>query len=494
MKRIVKNFSNLIKKTIFKVEKKTNNNFKISNFNKYLITFIGLLFICLFYLLIPHLYEKNWVQSNIEKKLLNEFKINLSTSANISYRIFPAPHFLIKDSKIMVNDDKKHKSIAEIKNLKIFINQLKFFNKKKLYINKIIINGANFSLLKNDIELLTKFKKNKLSKKKIIINNSNIFFKDDFGEITAIIKINKIGLFFDNKRLMNLFKLSGEIFNIPFTFSFMKQFDDIETEEINFNAKSLKLNILNKSVKNKNKQFTGQNVISFLKSKINTKYKIQNGLIFLNSDNSKIDNLKLNYTGQLSINPFDLNLNINLESHKIPELLNISSILTELIKSKLLFNNNLSIKTSIVTNSNLKNEIFQNAKINFNIIDGKINLNNSRFVNDDIGSLVLSSSNLFLENNRLILNTDALIDIRNSDGLFSFLKTIKKSRKKIKSVFINLDYDYFSGQIKINSLNIDNKEVNAQFLNLIRDFDYTKLNNLNISRRFINQLLTNYDG
>ena len=38
MKAIVKNFNNLIKNTIFKVQNKTNDNFNISNFNKCLIT------------------------------------------------------------------------------------------------------------------------------------------------------------------------------------------------------------------------------------------------------------------------------------------------------------------------------------------------------------------------------------------------------------------------------------------------------------------------
>ena len=99
MKQIVKKFNNIVKKTIFKVQNKTINNFKISSFNKYLITFIGLLFLYIFYLLIPLLYDKTWVQNNIEKKLLNEFKMNVSTSADISYRILPAPHFLIKDSR-----------------------------------------------------------------------------------------------------------------------------------------------------------------------------------------------------------------------------------------------------------------------------------------------------------------------------------------------------------------------------------------------------------
>ena len=131
MKQIIKKFNNLVKRTIFKVENKTNNNFNISTFNKNLIFFVGLLFFYLFYLLIPLLYDKTWVQTNVESKLQNEFKINLSTSANISYRILPAPHFLIKDSKILVPDEGKQKSIAEIKDFKIFLNQRNFFDKKK---------------------------------------------------------------------------------------------------------------------------------------------------------------------------------------------------------------------------------------------------------------------------------------------------------------------------------------------------------------------------
>ena len=69
MKQIVKNFNNLIKKTIFKVKNKTNNKFIISNFNKFLITFISVLFLYIFYLLIPILYDKDWVKDNIENKL-----------------------------------------------------------------------------------------------------------------------------------------------------------------------------------------------------------------------------------------------------------------------------------------------------------------------------------------------------------------------------------------------------------------------------------------
>ena len=134
-------FNNLIQKTIFKVENKTNNKFKISSFNKYFITFIGLLFLYLFYLLIPLLYDKGWVQNVIENKILNEYKINLSTSANISYRILPAPHFLIKNSKIMLDSMKNQKSIADVKNLKIFLSQNNFFDKLRSNPSVFMLNS-----------------------------------------------------------------------------------------------------------------------------------------------------------------------------------------------------------------------------------------------------------------------------------------------------------------------------------------------------------------
>ena len=62
MKKIVKNFNNFITRTIFKVENKTNDKFHVSNLSKYIIAVIAALFVYIFYLSIPLLYDKNWVQ------------------------------------------------------------------------------------------------------------------------------------------------------------------------------------------------------------------------------------------------------------------------------------------------------------------------------------------------------------------------------------------------------------------------------------------------
>ncbi len=137
MKNIVKIFNNFIKRTIFKVENKTNDKFHVSNFSKYVIAAIVVLFIYIFYLSIPLLYDKNGVQNKIVNKLSDEFNINLSNSLDISYRILPKPHYLIKDTKI---------TLAEIKGLNVYISQNNFFNKDNIRISEVVIEEANFFL------------------------------------------------------------------------------------------------------------------------------------------------------------------------------------------------------------------------------------------------------------------------------------------------------------------------------------------------------------
>jgi len=494
MKQIVKKFNNLIKNTIFKVQNKTNNKSRISNFNKYLITFIGLLFLYIFYLLIPLLYDKSWIQKNIESKLLSEFKINISISADISYRILPAPHFLVKNSKILLNDTKSQKPIADVKNLKVFLSQNNFFNKEKMILKKLIIDNANFSLLRNELKIINDLSNKEFSSKKTKINNSNFFFKDNLGEIITIIKIKKANLFFDDKNKVNLFNLKGSVFGVPFTFDFTGKNQPVIKKEINLKIKSLMLSIFNESIIENNNSYTGKNSISFLKSKIKTKYNVKKKLITFMSSNSRFNNSKIDYIGELSINPFDLDLKIDLGNQKISQLFSFNTILKEFIKSELLFNDNLSLDLSILAQSNSLDEIFEKVIINFSIVNGRVNIDNTRLVNNDIGSLELGNSNLFLQNNKLFLNTNIFVDITNSDKLFSFLNTSKKSRKVIKNILINLDYDFFSKQIKFNKVKIDNKEVSDQFLNLLDDFKDNNFNNLIKSRRTINKLFNIYEG
>jgi len=483
MKKIVKIFNNFIKKTIFKVENKTNDKFHISNFSKYLIAIIAVLFVYIFYLLTPLLYDKNWVQNKIVTKLSAEFNISLSNSFDISYRILPKPHYLIKDSKT---------ALAEIKVLNVFISQNNFFNKERIEISEVVIEKANFSLLNDNLKMFYSYSENKFSKKKIKINDSKIFFKNNLNEVISIIKISNAFLIFDEENLFNLFDLKGEIFNIPFVFNYQNIINS--QKKIRIKAPDLKMEVVNEFFKKDEDSNSGINNISILSSTINTKYNIKDQIVVFQSDASRVYNSKIDYTGQLAINPFDLNLKINLYNYKISNLFTLNSILNEFIKSGLLFNENISVNTLINIKSTKKGEIFNEAKLKLRVLNGKINFDNSIFINNNIGLIEVSNSDLFLENDKLILTSSLSLDIKDIDGLFSFLNTSKKSRKDIKNIKLNIIYDFLSNQVELRNIKINDNDVSSQFKNIAEGFIDINSNNLTKSRKLLNELINLYAG
>ena len=483
MKQIVKNFNNLIKKTIFKVENKTNDKFHVSKFSKYLISAIVVLFIYIFYLSIPLLYDKNWIQNKIVTELGNEFNINLGNSFDFSYRILPKPHYLIRDSKT---------SLAEIKTLNVFISQNNFFNKDSIRINEVVIEEANFSLLSNDLKQLYRDSENKFSKKKIKINDSNVFFKNNLNEVISIIKISNAFLFFDEKNLFNLFDLKGEIFNIPFKLKYQNVLN--LQKQIEINAPDLKLKVINDFFKKDENLSSGISNISILSSSVNTKFNIKDQIAIFQSDGSRIYNSKIDYNGQLALNPFDLNLKINLYDYKISNLFTPNSIINEFIKSGLLFNENISVQTLVNIKSTKKDEIFNEAKLELRILNGKISFDKSVFINNNIGLMEISNSNLFLDNDKLFLSSSLSIDIKNIDKLYSFLNTSKNSRKNIRNIKLNIIYDFLSNQIELKNIKINDNDVSSQFNNIAEGFININSNNLTKSRNLLNELINLYDG
>ena len=494
MKQFVKKFNNLIKNTIFKVKNKTNNKLKISSFNKAIITFIGLLFLYLFYSLIPTLYDKNWLKDNIKAKLFKEFKLNLNFVENISYRILPAPHFIIKDSNLLLNNSSKKRYIAEIRELKIFLNKSNFFDKEKMKIEEVIINNANFFLLPSDFKELNHSINRKFSNKKIKINKSNIFFKNNLDEIITIIEIDKINFFFDDKKLENQFNSKGNIFAIPFTLEIKDKKDLFKERNFLFQAKSLNLNILNNSIKNNNNSTVGNNIISFFNSIVDTEYELTDKNIIFKSKDSKLKNYKVEYDGEVSTSPFDLDLNIKLNNYKISRLFILNSKLIEFFKSGLLFNDNISLNTSITVNSNGGQDFFDDAKIYFNLFNGKINFDKTQFINKKIGLFEISDSSLFFDDDKLVLKTNLLFNINNSNNLFSFLNTSRTGRKEMKNILANIDYYFIDNTIKFNNIMIDNNKLSKQSMNILEGLYDNNTNNLVKTKRLLNELFSAYEG
>ena len=496
-KKIVKYFDSIVDKTVIKLKNKTNYFFqkdtKANYFYKFLISFIAILFFYLLYLSIPSFYNKTWVQNTIENKLIEDFKIDFSVSADISYNILPSPHFLIKDVKIFVNKNTKKKKLSEIKKLKIFIDQKYFFN-KDININEVTIHDANFSLQGDDILFLNSASHKKFSNKMIKIHNGNVFFKDNENEIVAITKIKSASLFYDDIKKLNLFNFDGQVFNIPFNFNLNKEFSSTGFKEVNLSAKKLKLKIKDKSEKKSEKLTKGTNIFSFFNSKLQTEYIVKKKLISFEFDKSKIKNSNIKYKGSMILEPFELELQIDFKKYYLHKLINPNSIFGELIKSKLLFNEKLSTSISLDIASNLDREIFSSTELKFNIVNGKINFDKTRLFNDKIGFLEINNSFLFFENDNFVLSSDIVINIKNSNNLFSFFQTPKKYRKPIKNIIVSFNYDLIKKQIDIKGVKIDGIEGSNEMFDIMKEISYIENYNLNRSKRLFNKIFSAYAG
>ena len=500
-KIFLRNLEFLIKKTLFKHPNKINNTFsnkfkfKISNFNTYIITIIVSLFIYLFYLTFPNIYEKTWLQNHIENKLLDKFKINFSISPRITYKILPSPHFSIKDVKVLNEDENNPKEISHIKELKVFISQKNLFNKEKLKINKVLIKNANILVRKKNYIYYKKFFDNDFSEENIYIENSNIFFQNNAGKTISIIQISKLNLFYDKINLLNKLFLVGEVFKIPFTFKFS---EDLINSNNNIDLVSKELKLTLKNQENYNNEITyGLNNLSIINSKLISEYKIINNLLSFKSLNSNINNNKTRYDGKLNFNPFDLTSNINLKQINLFKFLHKNSILLEIFKSKILFNNNLSINVSLNSKNVLDHKLLKNLKLNLNINNGIINFDKSQVSIDKIGLLKINNSELNARGNKIILSSDINVDIKDSDKFFSFFQTPKKIRKLITNISFSLDLDIINDELNIGNLTINNQNFTVatkNILSLSNNVQNIKIINLIAFKIFVNKILALYSG
>ena len=396
----MKNF----KRNIFKLNEKFINffdyifnykNFKnlkgIAKLNKILVPATILYFLVILYFSIPVIYDKSQLQKELPKRIQSEFKLDLSFSPEISYSILPAPNFIIKDVKIFNNLDKSSDEISQIKKLRVFISKKNFFNKDTIKINKIVIEEANFSTQIKDFDFINKFLDEKFSHKKIIIKKSNIFYKNKKNKTVVFFPIKKIEIFYNQQKNINSLFMTGKMFNTPFNLDWSKSFDKLEDDEL-----TLKLNKLNFKIQNQyektDKRNIGKSTINIKNEKLNFEYELTKNEIVFNSIDSRITNNQIELLGKISTKPFNFELNGLIDKIKLSKLFEISLIFQNLMNEKILFSKNLSANISLDIKKLVNNKLFDNLKLVINFNNGVIDFDDTTFVSQKIGKLVLIDS------------------------------------------------------------------------------------------------------
>ena len=445
--------------------KKINLKFEI-NVKKVFFLISFLFFVYLLYLSIPSLYDTGRVQKDIIKKLDKDFELNFGLSTDISYRILPKPHFIIKDCELVEIDSSVTNRIAEIQYLKVFIGQGNFFS-KKIHLKSLHISNANFFIKKSNFKYIKNFFSKKFSKKMIKINKSKIFFKDNDDEAVFIYTIDNINALYDNVENKNNFSMRGKLFNIENKVNHIKNFDN-QKKITKISAKKIYLNFQNEANLDGD-QYDYINTLEIKSNKFKTNYKINKDNISFFSKKSFIKNTLINYEGNIDLNPFNLSLKIKSKELNLDSFFKNLNLFNEILISKLLFKKNLYAEIQIISENITKAKIFNKADIKINFQGGEINLNNTILFSDKIGDLKLSNSKFIVDNNDLIFEGNSKLNIKNLNYFYKIFLLPKKNRIKLGSIDFFFQVNPKTGNIKIKNIILYNNEGNRLDTKLSND-------------------------
>ena len=451
--------------------------------NKVFLVIVSIIFLTLVYFLIPTAYNKELIQKEIKNQVLQKYNISIKFDNEIQYNFFPKPHFNSKNLLIF-NDQKK---IGEVKNFKIFVNFKNFFKFNQIQTLDVIFDKADFKVKKSDLSFFITLLKTEPNRHKINIKRSNLFFMNKDDEVLFINQINDSQIYYDLKKLKNIFVSKSKVFNVPYKLIIG---NDKLNEILDFELVSKKLVLkIENETDYKMEEDIGSLKISF-KNKSNIfNYQINQSTmnVFLNDSNKT-------FKGLLEFKPFYLVSNINYQSFRLKDLFN-NPFFIEILKSQILNNKNLNA----LINFNVENvydfDRFSDLSLNLKIEEGNYNFSNSNILWKENVKVLFSDAFLNFDQEKINLNGRTSFEVKNEDEFYKFFQIKKELRKNIDKIELDFNYDFNEEKITFDNLRIDNKS-NKKIEEIVSNFNSSNKRFLNkiTFKNFVNDILIAYFG
>ena len=456
-----------------------------TSYNRSSLLLIGIIFVALSYLSVPYFYNTNKLINKVEQELSKNLKINFSLSKDFSYSFFPRPFFTFQKVTFL-------NQVENLGTIKVDISPTQLFFSENIEIGDVILQNVNFNINKKNYNFFINLLKNDYSNFKFEIKNSNIFYNNIKNDVLFINKINKLKYYYDEKKFSNFVIAENEIFNIPYYVKFQNNFEKKEIKHTT-NFDLLKLKIENQfSYQNFEKK--GSMKVLYNKRKSNVKYSFSKNL-FKFSYFDKLLEPNFEYEGNINFKPFFSESSANLTEINSNQLLNPNSVLIQFLKTEILNNNNLNIKTSVNANQIKSYKDLINLILKVKISEGLIDINKTSLSWLDYVDFKISDSLIYVKDNNLVLDAFIVIKINDYNEVYKFFQTPRNYRKKIKKVEFNLNYNFDQFTANLNDIKIDNfihEEVNKNLNQLI--LKDNKLQNRIYFKNLMNQAIKNYAG
>ena len=491
-KKLIK-LENIKKHILEKYYKFYTKKFKIN----YSLFFLSIIFFYyLIYLSFPGILHNKSDQNYFTKLLKEQYGLEFSLTPEISYSILPKPHFQINDVIIFNKQDEYQKEIAQVKKLKVYLNQTNFLKKQKLEINSVELFEANFFITKFDIKFIKDYLKKGFYKKPLIIKRANLFFQDQDKSTISFLNLKKINMHYNDRITQDVLTSNGEIFNIPFNLVWKQDQKKLE-QNTNLKFKKIKLNILN-STKFINEKRKNKLQIYLNRSRYLINYDLDNNKVDFKSSNSFIGNNKITFFGKIFLDPFNFDINSSLDSMKIKKLISNNLFLKEVLSKEFILNENFNGMINLDVKNLEENPLFESLNINANFIGETIDFSNSVFLNKKIANLIFKKGILYEEKNNLIFKGDLEFLINDINKLYNKFVVPKKNRNDIDKLRFEIIINLTNSDFKILNIindNFKNKEF-KEIDDLIYEFNSggIKISNWIEFKIFTNKIISSYSG
>ena len=463
--RLIESFFNNISDYIKEFKKK---NSRFEKTNKIIFISLSSLFILVLgYFLLPTIYDKNLVKIKLQNQIKNKYNLKVNFEDDISYALFPKPHFYANNLNIFQDDN----VLINSKNTRIYISIKNFFSFNALKVKNILFKDNEFNIKKQNLSFFTNILNSNNSDNTIIFEDSIIFYKDISEDVIFLVDLNNLKFFYDLEKKYQLIA-NYKIFNLPFKLNLN------HNKEKNFFSFSLESKNIRLKIKNffqySNKNFNGNLEAQILNDIKYFIYDIKNNSLSINSKDN-------NFKGEIDLRPFYLSLNLNFNEFDVKNFLKDNSIFLNLINSEILNNPNINGEIDINLNKIKNFKYMEKIKIKNILEEGDIYFKNINTNWNNSVLIEINDTQLLNEDNKVNLIGSINFDFIDLDKFYRYYQINEKYRDEIKKIKFDFFLNVNEKILQINNAKIDNID-NEQ----INDF----LENLNSQRKnFFNRVI-----
>jgi len=427
-------------------------------FKSFVFYVFSFIFLTLFiYLGIPFFFDYKNSQSDLEKKIFENFDLNLSFTSKVKYNIFPSPRLNLKNVEIL-SFSESSKNIGSVKKVILKIPFKKLVSLKKLDFDSIELIDAVINIKTSEINDFKKYLNDKAREKPIQLTKSKINLLDK-TKLLFDIDIKKLRI--SGKSLFNKLDLKGRIFDTKIEIDYQnKNFNknsgknvEIWLPEIGLNSKLS----INPDKKN-NETIYGRVSVFFPSNQIYLDYILRNKIFKISSSRLTNNYFKGQLFGDLILFPFsifDLKLDIDLLKFKKilnSRFVNNNKFLSQIISFNKKINGNIIVNVDkIVSSSN----IISSGSANLEFKNSVLIVKEIKLIIDKIGNIKLAGE-IFQQKKKKVFIFNTKINLDNPEIFYSRFLIPKKNRVDLVPINLLGKIDLESYEIKLDKIYLQN--------------------------------------